>query len=58
MPVMSAGQMAYLTVDKGWITEAAVEDSKLLPGVRIPMFPQAPFSDGLSWGWTLAGLTC
>jgi hypothetical protein len=38
MPFMSAGEVMYLTVDKGWVTEAAVEDSKLLPGVRIPVF--------------------
>jgi len=38
MPFVSPGELAYLTVDKGWVTEAAVEDSKLLPGVRIPMF--------------------
>ena len=30
--------MAYLTVDKGWVTEASVEDVKLLPGVRRTMF--------------------
>ena len=38
MPFVSPGELAYLTVDKGWVTEATVEDSKLLPGVRIPMF--------------------
>ena len=27
-----------LTVDKGWVTEASVEDVKLLPGVRRTMF--------------------
>ena len=30
--------MTTLTVDKGWITEASVEDVKLLPGVRRTMF--------------------
>jgi len=30
--------VAYLTVNKGWVTEAAVEDVKLLPGVRRTMF--------------------
>ena len=38
MPFVSPSEVAYLTVDKGWVTEATVEDSKLLPGVRIPMF--------------------
>ena len=27
-----------LTVDKGWVTEASVEDVKLLPGVHRTMF--------------------
>jgi hypothetical protein len=27
-----------LTVNKGWVTEASVEDVKLLPGVRRMMF--------------------
>jgi hypothetical protein len=27
-----------LTIDKGWVTEASVEDVKLLPGVRRTMF--------------------
>jgi hypothetical protein len=27
-----------LTVDKGWVTEASVEDIKLLPGVHRTMF--------------------
>jgi hypothetical protein len=30
--------VSYLTVDKGWVTEASVEDVKLLPGVRRTMF--------------------
>ncbi len=38
MPFMTASEVAHLTVDKGWVTEATVEDVKLLPGVRIPMF--------------------
>jgi hypothetical protein len=38
MPFVSPSEVAYLTVDKGWVTEATIEDSKLLPGVRIPMF--------------------
>jgi hypothetical protein len=31
-------EVTTLTVDKGWITEAAVEDVKLLPGVRRTIF--------------------
>jgi hypothetical protein len=30
--------VTILTVDKGWVTEAFVEDVKLLPGVRRIMF--------------------
>jgi hypothetical protein len=38
MPFETASQATTLTVDKGWITEASVEDVKLLPGVRRTMF--------------------
>ena len=38
MPFMTHCEVTYLTVDKGWITEASVEDVKLLPGVRRTMF--------------------
>ena len=38
MPFMSRSEVMTLTVDKGWITEASVEDVKLLPGVRCTMF--------------------
>jgi hypothetical protein len=38
MPFMSASEVTTLTVDKGWVTEASVEDVKLLPGVRRTMF--------------------
>jgi hypothetical protein len=38
MPFMTHSEVTYLTVDKGWVTEAAVEDVKLLPGVRRTMF--------------------
>src|SRR5437763_6071475 len=38
MPFMTHSEVSFLTVDKGWITEAAVEDVKLLPGVRRTMF--------------------
>jgi hypothetical protein len=31
-------EVTTLTVDKGWITEASVEDVKLLPGVRRTIF--------------------
>ena len=35
---MTRSEVTYLTVDKGWVTEASVEDVKLLPGVRRTMF--------------------
>jgi hypothetical protein len=38
MPFESKSEVAYLTVDHGWVTEASVEDTKLLPGVRRTMF--------------------
>jgi len=38
MPFMTHSEVTYLTVNKGWITEASVEDVKLLPGVRRTMF--------------------
>ena len=38
MPFETRTEVAYLTVDKGWVTEASVEDVKLLPGVRRTMF--------------------
>ena len=38
MPFMTHSEVTYMTVDKGWVTEAAVEDVKLLPGVRRTMF--------------------
>src|SRR5262249_1517205 len=38
MPFMTHSEVTYMTVDKGWVTEAAVEDIKLLPGVRRTMF--------------------
>ena len=38
MPFMTHSEVSYLTIDKGWVTEAAVEDVKLLPGVRRTMF--------------------
>ena len=38
MPFMSRSEVSTLTVDKGWVTTAAVEDVKLLPGVHREMF--------------------
>src|SRR5580765_680672 len=38
MPFDTKSEVTYLTIDKGWVTEAAVEDVKLLPGVRRTMF--------------------
>jgi Calcineurin-like phosphoesterase len=38
MPFESKSEVSTLTVDKGWVTEASVEDVKLLPGVRRTMF--------------------
>ncbi len=38
MPFASKSEVTTLTIDKGWITEASVEDVKLLPGVRRTMF--------------------
>lgn len=38
MPFMTRSEVTTLTVDKGWVTEASVEDVKLLPGVRRTMF--------------------
>ena len=38
MPFESRSEVSTLTVDKGWVTEASVEDVKLLPGVHRTMF--------------------
>ena len=38
MPFTSKTEVMTLTVDKGWVTEASVEDVKLLPGVHRTMF--------------------
>jgi hypothetical protein len=38
MPFDTKSEVTTLTLDKGWVTEAAVEDVKLLPGVRRTMF--------------------
>jgi hypothetical protein len=38
MPFVSRSEVMTLSVDKGWVTEASVEDTKLLPGVNRTMF--------------------
>jgi hypothetical protein len=38
MPFASKSEVMTLTVDRGWVTEASVEDVKLLPGVHRTMF--------------------
>src|SRR5262245_14523954 len=38
MPFITKTEVMTLTVDKGWVTEASVEDVKLLPGVHRTMF--------------------
>jgi len=38
MPFMTRSEVTTLILDKGWVTEASVEDVKLLPGVRRTMF--------------------
>jgi hypothetical protein len=38
MPFMTKTEVMTLSVDKGWVTEASVEDIKLLPGVHRTMF--------------------
>jgi len=38
MPFDTRSEVTTLTLDKGWVTEASVEDIKLLPGVRRTMF--------------------
>src|SRR6476659_11395931 len=38
MPFETKTEVMTLTLDKGWVTEASVEDTKLLPGVHRTMF--------------------
>src|SRR5882757_7020828 len=38
MPFESKSEVMTLTLDKGWVTEASVEDVKLLPGVQRTIF--------------------
>jgi hypothetical protein len=45
MPFFTASQVTTLTFDKGWVTQASVEDIKLLPGVHRTMYR----SEGGAW---------
>jgi Calcineurin-like phosphoesterase len=38
MPFITSSEVMTLTFDKGWVTEASVEDVKLLPGVHRTLF--------------------
>jgi len=38
MPFITSSEHTWLTLSQGWVTEASVEDVKLLPGVRRTMF--------------------
>jgi Calcineurin-like phosphoesterase len=38
MPFMSKSEVMTLSLDRGWVTRATVEDVKLLPGVHREMF--------------------
>ena len=38
MPFATKSEVTTLTLDQGWVTEASVEDVKLLPGVHRTMF--------------------
>jgi hypothetical protein len=38
MPFMTKSEVMTLSVDKGWVTRATVEDVRLLPGVHREMF--------------------
>jgi hypothetical protein len=38
MPFETKSEVSTFTLDKGWVTEASVEDVKLLPGVHRTMF--------------------
>jgi hypothetical protein len=41
MPFITASEVATLKFDQGWVTEASVEDVKLLPGVSYTMYHAA-----------------
>jgi len=49
-PYMSSSEVAHLRVDNGWVTEAAVEDTKLNPGVWIPFYRQ------MALDWVASGV--
>ena len=38
MPFITMSEVTTLTLDKGWVTKASVEDVKLLPGVHRTMY--------------------
>jgi hypothetical protein len=38
MPFMTKSEVTTLTVDNGWVTQASVEDVKLMPGVHYTMY--------------------
>ncbi len=38
MPFMTASEVTRLTFDKGWVTQASVEDVRLLPGVHRTIY--------------------
>jgi hypothetical protein len=38
MPFITMSEITTLTLDKGWVTKASVEDVKLLPGVHRTMY--------------------
>jgi hypothetical protein len=61
MPFDTASEVTTLTVDKGWVTEASVEDVKLMPGVRHTMFRLQVASHAMAAGvsdrlWEVADL--
>ena len=51
MPYMTASEVTTLKFDKGWVTEASVEDVKLLPGVSRTMYRGWQAATGLSAKW-------
>jgi hypothetical protein len=38
MPMPSKSEVAYMTLDRGWVTEAAVENVKQLSGARLTIY--------------------
>ncbi len=53
MPFDTASEITTLKFDKGWVTEASVEDKKLLPGVSRTMFR---LEDGDWWPEVVANI--